>query len=214
MSPALRPAVRSLLRAVARQRWLLAAGLVAAAVATALPIVAPPPPTTTPVLAAARDIGPGATLSADDVRRVAVPPDLVPAGALPPDSDVTGRRLAGPVRRGEPLTDVRLVGPGLLALVPDPDAVAVPVRLADGAAAALLRTGDRVDVLGAAETADGAAPRPAAVLAAAATVLAVPPPDDVGDGDGALVVVAAAPATAARLAAGAVGSSLSVVLHR
>jgi Flp pilus assembly protein CpaB len=86
---------------------------------------------------------------------------------------VLGRLVAGPVRRGEPLTDVRLLGPSLLAAVArGPDVVAVPVRFADAGAAALLRPGDRVDVLAAPpDTAlppDLPAAAPAPDLAAAA----------------------------------------------
>ena len=85
----------------------------------------------------------------------------------------------------------------------------MPVRLADPASAALLRPGDRVDVLAAATTPE--APLLAAVVAPAAPVLAVPPAGT--DLEGALVVLAAPPSTAARLAATAVTSRLSVVVH-
>ena len=201
---------RDVQRAVARRRWLLAAGLAAAAVATALPTLAPPPPAGTTVLAAARDLAAGTPLAPEDVVRVLLPDDLLPDGALGPAERVAGRLVAGPVRRGEPLTDVRLVGPGLLALAGDPDLVAVPVRLADPASSALVQPGDRVDVLGA-DPAAGAGPA-AAVLAAGAQVLAVPAAD--ADLEGALVVLAVLPATAARLAGAAVASRLSVVLVR
>ena len=63
--------------------------------------------------------------------------------------------LAGPVRAGEPLTDVRLVGASLAAAYPG--AVAVPVRLPDAGMAALLRVGDRIDLV----AADPRAPPPA-----------------------------------------------------
>ena len=210
MNPRVRRAQQSLLRAVSRRRGLLAAGLAAGSVATALPVLAPPPPETQQVLAAARDLAPGAALTAEDVRPIALPPAAVPAGSLPAGQSVDGRRTAGAVRAGEPLTDVRLVGPGLLAALPGPDLVAVPVRLVDAAAGGLLRPGDRVDVLAAA-TSDGAAPT-ATVVAAAAPVLAVPEQAD--DPEGALVVLAAPSATAARLAASAVSSRLSAVLLR
>lgn len=231
---------RDVQRAVARRRWLLAAGLAAAAVATALPALAPPPPTGTTVLAAARDLAAGTPLAAGDVVGVLLPDELLPDGALGPGEQVAGRLVAGPVRRGEPLTDVRLVGPGLLALAGDPDLVAVPVRLADPASAALVRPGDRVDVLGAdsasgavqggavqsgavqSDAVQGDAGRAdivragtgpsAAVLAAGAQVLAVPAAD--ADLEGALVVLAVLPSTAARLAGAAVTSRLSVVLVR
>jgi hypothetical protein len=48
-------------------------------------------------------------------------------GALPLHPE--GRTLAGPVRAGEPVTDVRLVSPSLAAGYPG--RVLVPVRIAD-----------------------------------------------------------------------------------
>ena len=88
--------------------------------------------------------------------------------------------------------------------------MAVPVRLADPAAAALLRPGDRVDVLAAPTGPDGppAAVRrrgrgPGARGARRATAAA----------EGALVVLAATPSSAARLASAEVSSRLSVVVR-
>lgn len=199
---------RALLRAAGRRRGLLAAGLAAGAVATALPVLAPDPAAGTAVLAAARDLAAGAAVGAEDLLVVHLPADLVPAGALLPGADVVGRLAAGSVRAREPLTDVRLVGPGLLAATGD-GLVAVPVRLADPAAAALLRPGDRVDVLAAATGPDG--PPAAAVVAAAAPVLAVPA--STAAAEGALVVLAASPLQAARLASAEVSSRLSVVVR-
>jgi pilus assembly protein CpaB len=201
-----RSAVRELSRAVRHHRALLAAGLVAAGVATALPLLAPPPVPTLVVLAAARDLAPGAPLTAADLAPVALPRDLVPQGALTATDGAVGRAVAGPVRRGEPLTDVRLLGAGLL--VSGRGLVATPVRLADPATAALLHAGDRVDVLAAAS--DGR-PTTATTVAAGVQVLAVPAGAQ-GEPDGALVVLAATPQTAARLAAAAVGSRLSVTV--
>lgn len=216
----LRTMWRGLQQAAARRRWLLSAGLAAAAVATALPAVAPAPVSGTSVLTAARNLAAGTALTEADVARVLLPDHLLPEGVLLDVGGVTGRLVAGAVRRGEPLTDVRLVGPGLLALLGDGQPggnqpggnplVAVPVRLADPASAALLRPGDVVDVLGASTAADG--PPAAAVLAAVAPVLAVP--QQTADLEGALVVLAVPPATAARLAGAAVTSRLSVVVRR
>jgi Flp pilus assembly protein CpaB len=195
----------ALWRGAARHRALLAAGLAAGSVAAALSVVAPTAAPTTSVLTAARDLTGGTVLGPGDLVAAAVPRELVPAGALLDAAAVTGRLVAGPVRRGEPLTDVRLLGPGLL---PPGEDVAVPVRLAEPATAALVSPGDRVDVLSAAP--EGGAS--AQVVATRLAVLSVP---DVGDaaGEGALVVVAAGRATAARLAAAAVTGRLSVVVH-
>lgn len=199
--------LRDVARVVHRRRALLAAGLVAGAVATALPQLAPPAPPGREVLAAARDLPAGTVLAAADLVRVALPAALAPAGALDAETALVGRLVAGPVRRGEALTDVRLLGAGLLAET-GPGLVATPVRLADPAGAALLSAGDRVDVLAA--PADGAAAS-APVVAAGVTVLAVPA--EVEAVDGALVVLATTPATAARLAAAAVASRLSVTVR-
>lgn len=195
-------APRQLLRAAARHRALLAAGLAAASVAAGLSAAVPAAPRTVAVLSAAHDLAAGAMLGPDDLVTAELPPELVPAGALVDATAVAGRLVAGPVREGEPLTDVRLLGAGLLPAGSD---VAVPVRLAEPATGALVRAGDTVDVLSAA--AEGAS-----VVATRLPVLSVP---DLGDaaGEGALVVLAASRSTAARLAAAAVTGRLSVVVH-
>ncbi len=116
-------------------------------------------PPGTPVLVAARDLAAGAALTAADVRIVAIPAGLVPAGAIGSMAAITGRVAAGPVRRGEPLTDARLLGRGLATGLSPPESVAVPVRLADAETAALVRPGDRIDLLATpVDTALGAPP--------------------------------------------------------
>jgi Flp pilus assembly protein CpaB len=193
-------------RTARRHRAVLAAGLTAAAVATALPTLAPPAARTLRVVAAAHDLTPGTPLTADDLTTVAVPEGLVPRGALTDVQAAVGRAVAGPVRGGEALTDVRLLGSGLLQ---GKGLVAAPIRLADPATAALLHAGDRVDVL-AAPTGGTDPTATALIIASGVQVLAVPATDDTGEG--ALVVVAATPAVAARLAAAAVGARLSVTV--
>ena len=105
------------------------------------------------------------------------------------------------MRRGEPLTDVRLVGSRLVDAL-GPGLVATPVRLADAAVAGLLRAGDRVDVLAA--PADPALGTRTTVAAADVPVLAVPVVDATGD-QGALIVLATTPRAAMTLAAAAGG---------
>lgn len=198
------PSLAQLRRAADRRRGLLAGGLAAAAVATGLSAVTPAPPDVVPVVAAARDLGPGTRLSADDVRLVRLPAAAVPAGVLRDGAAVAGRLLAGAVRSGEPLTDVRLLGAGLAA---PPGEVAVPVRVAEPALPLLVQAGDQVDVLAASPAGEAAA----STVVRAVTVLAVPQVD--GDrGEGSLLVVAAPPSAGARLAAAAVSSRLSVVV--
>lgn len=199
--------LRALSAAVRRHRALLAAGLTAAAVATALPVLAPTPAPTAVVLAAGHDLPSGATLAPADLVPLALPRAAVPDGALTASATAVGQVLSGPVRRGEPLTDARLLGSSLVPA--GPGVVAAPVRLADPATAVLLHAGDRVDVLAAGT--DAAAPASATAVATGLQVLAVPAAGQ-ADGDGALVVLAATPATAARLAAAAVRSRLSVTV--
>jgi pilus assembly protein CpaB len=198
--------LREVSRVTRRHRALLSAGLAAAAVAVALPTLAPTPPPTVRIVAAAHDLVSGSPLTAGDLALVAWPRSVAPAGALLTMSDAVGRVLTGPVRTGEALTDVRLVGAALLT--PGGKLVAAPVRLADPATAGLLHAGDRVDVLAVRTDQPSLA---AVTVASGLTVLAVPAPGS-SDPDGALVVLGATPAIAARLAAAAVGSRLSVTL--
>jgi Flp pilus assembly protein CpaB len=207
VTPTLR--VADLRVALSRHRALLAAGLAAGAVATSLNVLAPARQAGVLVLVARHDLAAGTALVADDVRRAELPRGLAPAGALTTSAAAIGHVLAAPVRAGEPLTDVRLAG---AALLPSGAAgvVAVPVRVADAASAALVVAGDHVDVLAATATPGG--PPYAQVVAADAEVLAVP--TAVQDrGDGALVVVAASPAVASRIAAAAISSRLSLTLR-
>jgi pilus assembly protein CpaB len=187
---------------LSRHRRLLAAVLAAAAAALGL-AAARPHPREAPILVAARDLPGGTTLTTADVRLRALPVHAVPDGAV---RRAAGRTLAGPVRRGEPLTDVRLRR-GTLLDETDPGAVATPVRLADAAVVRLLHPGDRVDVLAA--RAEG--PLPARTVAAAVPVVAVPRPGPDTD-EGALVVLRTGRAQAAAIARAAVDSRLSVTI--
>jgi Flp pilus assembly protein CpaB len=201
---------------LARHRPTLAGGAAAVAVLAALPVLAPGADPAVSVLTAAQDLRWGAALTADDVVVVQLPADAVPDGALRSVEEGRGRLVTSPVRRGEPITDVRLVGPSLLA---EPGLVAVGVRVADAGLVALLRAGAVVDVL-AAESDDAfdrpVGPGSAEVVASSVRVIAVPGGKQstiAGTLDGALVLVAATEAQAARLAAAQATSRLSVILR-
>jgi pilus assembly protein CpaB len=186
-----------------------AAAVLLAALALVLALRPPPRPAaadvpaTAAVTVAATDLPPGGVLARSDLSVAHLPPGLVPSGVEPDPAVLVGRVLAGAVRAGEPVTDVRLVGAGLTALLAE-EQVAAPVRLADLAVAALVRPGDRIDVL---------ATRPDAVsaeiVAGSALVLATPG----GEPDaGGLLLLAVDQPTAARLAAMATTATLTLSL--
>ncbi len=137
--------MRAFRRLLARRRRPIAALLAATAMGCALLSTRPAPGVE--VLVAARDL-PGGRLTAADIRSVAFPPEVLPAGALRPGANLIGRMLAAPMRAGEPFTDTRLLGPGLLSAY-GPGLVATPVRIADADAAGLLSPGDTIDILAA-----------------------------------------------------------------
>jgi Flp pilus assembly protein CpaB len=141
-------------------------------VTTAVHALAPPEPATDRVPVAAHDLAAGHVVQAGDVVTVAWPRDRRPDGVL---VTPVGRVLVTAVRRGEPVTDVRVTGPGLLTGQPA-GTVAVAVRLSDAAATALLAPGRRIDLLGG-PVADPAAPAEATsadLLAGDVLVLAAP----------------------------------------
>jgi len=177
---------------LSRLRRPLAALFAAAAAGLALLALRPGPPPSVRVLAAARDLPAGTPLGPSDLRHLDLPPSAVPVGTL--STGGAGRVLAGPMRRGEPLTDARVVGAGLLRGY-GPGTVATPVRLADAGAARLVHPGDRVDVLTVpSEAAPANGPRArwdaARVVVSEVPVIATPPPDENGAQEGALVVLA------------------------
>ncbi|RBY94214.1 Flp pilus assembly protein CpaB [Blastococcus sp. TBT05-19] len=188
----------------------LAAGLLAAlALALALrpdPAPADPASTDRPVVVATSDLPAGTRLSAEHLAVVPLPEGAVPAGVVDRTELLHHQVLAAAVRRGEPLTDARLVGAGLTTLLPTGQ-VAAPVRLADLAVTALVRPGDRVDVL-ATGTGTGATER----VASGALVLAAPGhagDDEAGAG---LLLLAVDEGTATRLATASAGATLTISL--
>ena len=152
-----------------------------------------------PVLVVVRDLPIGTSLQAGDVEvaRVPDPPD----GAARDPTGVIGRVLAGPVRRGEVVTDVRLVA--LAGPDPGPGRVAVPVQPADPAIVDLLAAGMRVAVVLVGE--DGAP----TLLAEDAVVLVVAERGDRGSTDRP-VVLAVPLETADRIVAAALSGAVAL----
>ncbi len=205
----LRLLLRRLNRAILSRRRLIAAACAALTVALVLEAHQPASPQRSLVLTAAADLPAGSTLTPDDLVLREYSPASAPEGRLTLRQAV-GRRTVGPVRSGEPVTDVRVLGPGLLHRFPG--MVAAPVRIGDAASVDLLRVGDRVSVL----ATDPQGPGSATTVADNATVIAIPTrrTHDPGLSSGALVVLAVTPETGRRLAGAGVSAFLSVLLVR
>ncbi|ORW27538.1 flagellar biosynthesis protein FlgA [Mycobacterium paraense] len=168
------------------------------------------------VVVAARDLRPGAALTVDDVRLEKRLATTIPDGSRSDVAAVVGSTLASPTRRGEVLTDVRLLGSRLAESTAGPGARIVPLHLADGALIDLIRVGDVVDVL-AAPAADAPAsgtPAVTKVVATDAVVVLVSAKQKVQAADSDRVVLVALPARVANTVAGsALGQTVTLTLH-
>ncbi|MET0930381.1 MAG: SAF domain-containing protein [Aeromicrobium sp.] len=154
-----------------------------------------------PVLVARHDLSSGHVVTRDDVRTATVPPGSVPEHVLDRDEAV-GRRVAGPMRAGEALTDVRVVRPGSLAGYGD-DAVLTTVRI-DPVEASTLGVGDRVDVV----AVDPGGESPAEIVARDVEIVTVP---DAEDAESAGLGVVTTEQGALALAEAGLSSRLSVI---
>jgi Flp pilus assembly protein CpaB len=105
-----------------------------------------PATSSTPVVVAAGTLPVGHVLARSDLRAVAWPSSLRPASAQSDPDGLVGRRLSGPLARGEPVTTTRLLGRDLAAGLPA-GLVAAAVPVADGHAVDLVHPGDHVDVI-------------------------------------------------------------------
>jgi Flp pilus assembly protein CpaB len=152
------------------------------------------------IVVAARDLSPGIELTAADVRLETRMAATIPDGSRSSVEDVLGSTLAGPARRGEVLTDVRLLGPRLAESAAGPDARIVPLHLTDSALLDLVRPGDVVDVLVADDVEGETDPQ---VVATDAVVVLVSEKQNGPGAGGDRVVLVALPADAANGVAGA-----------
>lgn len=163
------------------------------------------------IVVAARDLSPGVALRADDVAVRRRPASTIPDGAANAVDGVIGATLAGPSRRGEVLTDARVLGSRLAGLSVGPDARAVPLHLADTAVLDLIRPGDVVDVLGALSADPEAHPQ---VVAHDAVVVLVSTASPAHGAGGDRVVLVALPAPAANNLAGAtLVQTMTLTIH-
>jgi len=163
------------------------------------------------VVVAAHDLSPGQALTAADVRLEKRSAATIPDGAQTIVDDVVGATLAGPARRGEVLTDARVLGSRLTGLSAGPDARVVPLHLADAAVLDMIRPGDVVDVMGAADAGGDAKTMLAATNAI--VVLVSPKQKAAGAGDDRVVLVALPAAGAHALAAATLVQTVTLTIH-
>ena len=169
------------------------------------------------VVVAARDLAPGIELAADDLRVESRSATSIPDGSQTDTSDLIGATLTGPARRGEMLTDVRVLGSRLADATAGPDSRIVPVHPTDAALLDLVRVGDVVDVLalsgrsGASSGSDSTEAQPRVIASNAVVVLVSATTKDVRR-DG--IVLIALPMSAANEVAGAsLSQAITLTFH-
>lgn len=193
-------------RLVLRHRRPLAALFAGLAVLLALEALRAEPPGRT-VVVAAHDLASGTVLDGDDVRRATLPESAAPAHSARRFHDVVGRTVAGPMRRGEVVTDRRVVRADRMSGYPA-GMVLATLRLADADALSSLSVGDRVDVV--AVDPEGGADTE--VVARGVEIVTLP---RAGDASGGVPVgVATTEQAALRLAERALDARLSVLAAR
>ena len=219
MGDSLNPSVVTRLLAALRPDWsrTLAARRIAAGALVILAAVvalrSDPQGDRTEIVVATRDLPSGVALTADDVRLENRTAATVPDGSQSDVGAVIGATLAGPARRGEVLTDVRVLGPRLAESVAGPDARIVPLPLADGALLDLVRPGDVVDVLAAGTEGSDTDARPHLVATDAVVVLVSEKPKGAGSGSDRVVLVAVAAHAANAVAAAALLQTVTLTFH-
>ncbi len=171
------------------------------------------------VVVAARDLTPGTALATDDVRLETRSHATIPDGSATNLNTVVGATLAGPARRGEVLTDVRVLGSRLaeaaIGSKAGPGARIVPLRLTDGALLDVIRVGDVVDVLAAPGPDSPATGQPVGkVVATDAIVVLVSAGRKAQATASDRVVLVALPAHVANtVAASTLGQAVTLTLH-
>ncbi len=168
----------------------------------------------TEVAVAAHDLSPGVALTATDVRLERRSTVTVPDGAQHDVAPMIGATLTAPARRGEVITDVRLLGSRLAETAAGPDARIVPVKLNDTALLDLIRPGDVVDVLTVTADQDDKGPaRPVVVAAGAVVVLVSEKARGAGVGGDRVALVALPARPANEVAATSLVQALTLTIH-
>ncbi len=206
-------------RLLRRSRRPLLALLVGTAAVAVLLALRPPDTATAAVVTAGSDLPAGHALASSDLTTTLLPASLVPATAVAgrDAGQLVGGVLSAPLGRGELVTTVRTLGPGLLHGAPG-GTLAVPVSLAGALPDGAVRAGDTVAVIVAAPDRplpgpDGPPPVPdgSAVPAPAPGSAAPPAPRRAGLLVDRAVVLMPPPPAAAGALTGAAGPPVAVL---
>ncbi|AQA02116.1 flagellar biosynthesis protein FlgA [Mycobacterium sp. MS1601] len=162
---------------------------------------------------AGRDLSPGVTMTAEDLVVVSRPVDTLPEGALSDAGTAVGATPAGPVRSGEVLTDVRVLGPRLTESAAGPGARVVPVQLAQSAILDVVREGDVVDIVAAPQDGPLTDVTPRVIAVDAVVVLISPDAEGLGARADRVILVALPAAAAVAVAAATLGEVVTLTLH-
>jgi hypothetical protein len=173
-------------RFVLFHRRVLAACFAGLAVLFALGALKPSTPGS-PVVVARHDLDGGSVLSAGDLRTATLPTGGRASHSWSSPDALVGRRIAAPMRRGEVLTDFRLLEPGLLDGY-DEALVIATIHIAEPTQLAVLRVGDHVNVVGS----DPQGEDESTVIARRAVIVSLPRLDE-ADGSAAVAVSLAVP---------------------
>ncbi len=133
-------------RFVLTHRRLLAAGFAGLAVLFGLGAMKTATPGVS-VVVARHDLVSGSVLTAEDLRTTSLPTTGRPSHASTSTAKLIGQRIAGPMGKGEVVTDYRLLQPGLLNGY-DKGLVLSTIRIADSTQLSSLKVGDHVNVIG------------------------------------------------------------------
>jgi pilus assembly protein CpaB len=106
-------------------------------------LAAPDPPSTAPVIVAAHALQPDHVIEAEDLTVVRMPTALVPEGLATQPDELIGRRTMIAIATGLPVSGDALAGQRF-AVEPPHSTVVAPLALEQPA---MLRPGDRIDVL-------------------------------------------------------------------
>lgn len=197
------PVQFALRRFVLHHRRVIAACLAGLAVLAGLSALEPSTPGSR-VVVAGRDLASGSILRPADLSTVTLPPGSRPAHSWSSADELLGRHIAAPVRKGEVLTDRRLLGPSLLDGY-DKGLVLATVRLAESSQLTALRVGDNVNVI--ATDPEGTAE--STVVARRVEIVALPRDND--DGDSLTVALVVPESVGLRLASAGLRARLSVL---